>query len=160
MKKLTAVIIFLILCSVAYASRQVVYDMDFDVEASTKEAAPEACVKHGPGGMLKTMPADCKIPVENAKSIFISWNSVDDVLGIHTSTDWSINIRCIASEHDKYPPVNTEPSSTDYWEEDINLNDSYGGFALSPPGAYACKIRVDADDAAVAAPTIRVRVTY
>ena len=160
MKTISALIFILLMAVPVYSANWTVYDMDFDVEASTVEAAPEGCVKRGEGGSVKTMANDCEIPMLDVESIYISWNSVDDVLGTHASTDWSINIRCIAMQGDSYPATGTDPTETGYWEEDVNVDGEYGGFNLTVPKGYACKTRVDADDANVAAPTVKWRLTF
>ena len=156
MRILFTLLVFLILTGPAHAERWIIYDMDFDVEASTVEAAPEACIKKE-GPSIKTLAADCEIILDDQSEAFITWDSVDDILGTHASTDWSINIRCIAEMGDAYLATGTDPTTTDYYERDINADDESGGYGLTVTGQYACKVRVDADSAAVAAPTIKFK---
>jgi len=168
MKKLLLLVVavFLLTGSVFGAERKVrIYDLDWDVEDSQVEAAPEGCTvkDRGQGGTTRSLVADCEIITQNADTMYIWWTTIAadaDVLGTHASTDWSLNIRCIALKGDNYIPTGTDPTDTSYHEEDINLDAESGGFALTPPGGYACKLRVDSDAASVAAPSVRVTVEY
>jgi len=156
--KIIFTLIFTLLMTISvYAESWVIYDMDFDVEAGTYEAAPEACIRRTSAGGIRTEANDCSIPIAalNPTGIYISWNTVDDVLGTNASTDWSINFRCIAMPGDSYPATGTDPAETGYWEADINIDGEGGGFNLAVPNAFECKTRVDADSAAVAAPTVK-----
>ena len=169
MKKTLVLALILLLVGVAYgAERKVrIYDLDFDAEASSNEHPAEGCtVQEGQGGTARSLATDCEIVTENADSIYICYNTVDDVLGTSGATDWSLLVRAVALKGDSYPTAGattggsgTDPTSTSYYELD-NLTDAqYGCFSLTP-GPYAIKVRVKTPSATIAAPSVRVKVEY
>ena len=148
-----------------------IYDLDFDAEASSNEHPSEACtVKEGQGGTARkccVTNTDCELVIENADEVAICWNTVDDVLGTHTATDWSLLVRTVALKGDSYPTAGattggsgTDPVETSYYELDGRGNNQYGCFGLTHTGLYALKIRVKTPSATVAAPSIRIKVEY
>ena len=164
-RKVIIVLMFLLLPASVYAE-SMGWDLDFDAEASSNEHPAEACIYREAWGSQRTKATDCEINVNLAKSIFICWDTNDDILGTHGATDWSLLVRATSMEGTSFPTAGattggsgTDPTSTDYFEADNLGNNDIGCFALTP-GPYAIKIRVKTPSATIAAPSIRIKVGY
>ena len=125
---------------------------------NTVEQAPDACTIATNGGTARTLTADCEMILEGADQIYVSWNTLNsDVTNV--TVDWSLNLRCIAEEGDNYVTSGTAPSTTDYHEEDVDLDNEVGGFALTP-SPYACKVRFDEDNDGALGTIVKVKASW